>query len=53
MGEAGGAGDLPPGLATLLEAAVLHLGPTLRSVVLFGSAAEGRLRATSDVNLPR
>lgn len=27
------------------------LGPVLRSVVLFGSAAEGRLRATSDVNV--
>ena len=27
------------------------LGPTLSSMVLFGSAAEGRLRATSDVNL--
>lgn len=27
------------------------LGDALRSVVLFGSAAEGRMRATSDVNL--
>lgn len=27
------------------------LGPDLRSLVLFGSAAENRLRATSDVNL--
>jgi predicted nucleotidyltransferase len=27
------------------------LGPTLGSMVLFGSAAEGRLRTTSDVNL--
>ena len=27
------------------------LGPDLVSIVLFGSAAEGRLRATSDVNL--
>lgn len=27
------------------------LGPVLKSVILFGSAAEGRLRATSDVNV--
>ena len=27
------------------------LGPTLKAVVLFGSAAESRLRATSDVNV--
>jgi predicted nucleotidyltransferase len=51
MGETGVAGDLPAGLGVFLEAATAALGPTLRSVVLFGSAAEGRLRPTSDVNL--
>lgn len=35
----------------LLEAARAALGDALRSVVLYGSAAEGRMRATSDVNL--
>ncbi|MBL8360288.1 MAG: nucleotidyltransferase domain-containing protein [Rubrivivax sp.] len=38
-------------LADLVAACVSTLGDALRSVVLFGSAAEGRLRATSDVNL--
>jgi predicted nucleotidyltransferase len=51
MGETGGASDLPAGLGMFVEAASAALGPTLRSVVLFGSAAEGRLRPTSDVNL--
>jgi predicted nucleotidyltransferase len=32
-------------------AAIASFGAGLRSIVLFGSAAEGRLRATSDVNL--
>jgi predicted nucleotidyltransferase len=50
-GETGGAGDLPAGVGTFLDAAITILGPTLRSAVLFGSAAEGRLRPTSDVNL--
>jgi predicted nucleotidyltransferase len=36
---------------TLLDAARSAFGDALRSVVLYGSAAEGRLRATSDVNL--
>ena len=35
----------------LVEAAQTAFGPDLRSVILYGSAAEGRLRATSDVNL--
>lgn len=35
----------------LLEAARASFGDALRSVILYGSAAEGRLRATSDVNL--
>jgi predicted nucleotidyltransferase len=51
MGETGGAADLPAGVTAFVEAAVAALGPTVRAVVLFGSAAEGRLRATSDVNL--
>jgi predicted nucleotidyltransferase len=38
-------------LGELIGAARESLGPTLRSAVLYGSAAEGRLRATSDVNL--
>jgi predicted nucleotidyltransferase len=47
--------DLPAPLARLLEdvveQATAALGDSLQSVVLFGSAAENRLRATSDVNL--
>ena len=37
-------------LADFIEAARLSLGDDLRSIVLYGSAAEGRLRRTSDVN---
>ncbi len=51
MGETGGASDLPVGLGAFVEAAIAALASTLRSVVLFGSAAEGRLRSTSDVNV--
>jgi hypothetical protein len=47
--------DLPPQVARvideLVESARDALGDTLRSIVLFGSAAENRLRVTSDVNL--
>jgi len=47
--------ELPPQVSRMLEvfidAAQSALGADLRSIVLFGSAAEGRLRATSDVNL--
>lgn len=47
--------DLPQevakGLADFVESAKSALGPDLVSLVLFGSAAEGRLRATSDVNV--
>ena len=39
------------GLTEFVEAAKTALGPDLRSIALFGSAAEGRLRATSDVNV--
>lgn len=35
----------------LVTAARSAFGDTLRAVILYGSAAEGRLRATSDVNL--
>ena len=47
--------DLPREVAATLEdfvaAARRASGENLKSVVLFGSAAEGRLRPTSDVNL--
>lgn len=45
--------DLPPTVATILQEFVATLTATmvLESVILFGSAAEGRLRSTSDVNL--
>jgi hypothetical protein len=50
-----GATDLPvPVAATLtafVTAAKASLGSDLRSIVLFGSAAENRLRPTSDVNV--
>jgi predicted nucleotidyltransferase len=49
------AGELPApvseGLDRFVTSAREALGDSLRSVVLFGSAAEGRLRATSDVNV--
>jgi hypothetical protein len=47
--------QLPPPIAevlnSFLQSAKDALGPDLLSVVLFGSAAEGQLRATSDLNL--
>jgi predicted nucleotidyltransferase len=47
--------DLPANVATLLEEfvqALLHAAADhVEAVILFGSAAEGRLRPTSDVNL--
>ena len=47
--------DLPERVARIIEevveSATQALGETLRSIVLFGSAAENRLRSTSDVNL--
>lgn len=47
--------ELPPQVAavldTFLRTAQDVFGPVLRAAVLYGSAAEGRLRATSDVNL--
>ena len=38
-------------LTSLVDSSRAALGPTLDAIVLFGSAAEGRLRATSDLNL--
>lgn len=43
--------DLDEVLAELVQNAVRVFGPNLLSVVLFGSAAEQRLRPSSDVNL--
>jgi predicted nucleotidyltransferase len=43
--------DVAAGLLSFVDAARAALGDDLVSIVLFGSAAEGRLRATSDVNL--
>jgi hypothetical protein len=47
--------ELPKPVRQALEELVLAgqraFGETLRSIVLYGSAAEGRLRSTSDVNL--
>jgi len=47
--------DLPEavgrGLSDFLDSAQSVFGTDLRAAILYGSAAEGRLRATSDVNL--
>lgn len=47
--------DLPPAVAknidTFVESAKAAFADDLSAIVLFGSAAEGRLRATSDVNM--
>jgi predicted nucleotidyltransferase len=47
--------DLPPDIAQTLDEfrakSVEIFGSSLTSLLLFGSAAEGRLRATSDVNV--
>src|SRR5690242_15666015 len=47
--------DLPHPVALVLEdflaTLVQSAGPQLDAVILFGSAAEGRLRPTSDLNL--
>jgi predicted nucleotidyltransferase len=52
---AAGLADLPDqvsrALAAFLDAVKDTFGGDLRSVVLYGSAVEGRLRATSDVNV--
>lgn len=38
-------------LETVVQATVQHFANDLVSIILYGSAAEGRMRATSDVNL--
>src|SRR2546423_558959 len=38
-------------LDAVVESAKRSFGDQLRSIVLYGSAAEGQMRATSDVNL--
>jgi predicted nucleotidyltransferase len=43
--------DVSQGLDTFIQGAKEALGEDLVALVLFGSAAEGRMRATSDVNL--
>lgn len=43
--------DVAQSLRSFCAALVAAFGPHLRSIVLFGSAAEGRMRATSDVNV--
>ena len=47
--------DLPAQVSRILkefiDAAQATFGANLKSIILFGSAAEGRLRATSDVNV--
>ena len=49
------AGDLPETVTRVLDEFVSEaraaLGETLHAIVLFGSAAENRIRATSDVNV--
>jgi predicted nucleotidyltransferase len=51
QGSAGLPAQVGEELERLVEAARRALGDELEAVVLYGSAAEGRLRATSDVNL--
>ena len=43
--------EIVAGMEMFVESAKRILGGDLESIVLFGTAAEGRLRATSDVNL--
>ena len=51
MGDLNLPADVTKALEDFNASAKEALGPDLVSIVLFGSAAEGRLRATSDVNL--
>jgi predicted nucleotidyltransferase len=51
VGDLGLPQEVEHGLRDFVAAAQSALGGDLVSVVLFGSAAEGRLRASSDVNL--
>lgn len=43
--------DVRRAVDSLVASARASLGEALRAVILYGSAAEGRMRATSDVNL--
>ena len=43
--------NIAKNLQEFVDLAQKTLGPDLRAMVLFGSAAEGRLCATSDVNV--
>lgn len=43
--------NIAKNLREFVDLAKETLGPDLRAIVLFGSAAEGKLRATSDVNV--
>ncbi len=45
------AGPVSEALGLFVDAAKSAFGSSLRSIVLFGSAAEGKMRATSDVNV--
>src|SRR5438067_66390 len=51
MDESGLPVEVSQALREFVDGAKSALGPDLVSIVLFGSAAEGRMRATSDVNL--
>ena len=51
MNDGGLPQDVSQGLDSFAASAKEALGEDLVSLVLFGSAAEGRMRATSDVNL--
>lgn len=51
MGDEASSATVEPVLTELVEAARRAFGTGLASVVLFGSGAENRLRASSDVNL--
>lgn len=51
MADPGLPQDVAQVLAEFVDSAKAVLGPDLASIVLFGSAAEGRMRATSDVNV--
>ena len=51
MGDLALPSEVAKSLDAFVDSARTALSPDLASIVLFGSAAEGRLRATSDVNV--
>ena len=51
MNDGGLPQDVAQGLESFVASAKEVLGDDLASIILFGSAAEGRMRATSDVNV--